>query len=238
MVIERMETESLLDVLFSSRVRARVLAILLMNPGTRWHARALARAVGAQYSGVWKELAHLERAGVLESENAGPVKYYRVNPQLPILSELRGMVLKTVGLGDAIRKTLEGQRKIDAAFLYGSFASGEMDASSDVDLMIIGEAELKRLAPVITRLERELGRAVNYVVFTREEWAERLERGDPFVRNVLAEPKVMLVGDEDGLQRVSAARADQALRGSSNGNQKAAPGRRPRSGRGRAKSGG
>lgn len=235
MVKEKMETESLLDALFSSRVR--VLAILLMNPGTRWHARALARAVGAQYSGAWKELAHLEWAGVLESENVGPVKSYRVNPQLPILSELRGMVLKTVGLGDAIQKTLEGQRKIDAAFIYRSFASGETGASSDVDLRIIGEAELKRLAPVISRLERELGRAVNYVVFTQEEWEERMDRGDPFVKNVLAKPKVMLAGDESGL-RVGAARANQALRGASNGNQKAAPGGRARSGSGRAKSGG
>jgi len=153
----------------------------------------------AQYSAVWRELKSLEEAGLLQSESVGGRKLYRLNPEFPILPELRGILLKTIGAGDLLRKALGRLEGIQVAFIFGSFASGEQDRESDLDLMIIGEVELAELSPVVEELERTLGREVNYVLYTKDEWDSRLAEGDTFASNVRDGPKVMLIGEQDAL---------------------------------------
>ena len=220
----------MLQALFSSRVRVRLLTLFLLSPDPHFHASALTRQVGAQYNAVWKELANLERAGLLLSESSANTKTYRLNPRCPIVPELRAIMLKTEGAGDAIRQAFAGL-DVDAAFIYGSFAAGDIDLQSDIDVMIIGKVELTGLASIVAQLERDLGRAVNYVAYTPEEWREKRNVQDPFVANVLASPKIILIGDEDALRATPAARTHQALQGARRGNPKIAPSRRARSGR-------
>lgn len=237
MVIERIPAPSVLDRLFSSKARVRILALFLLHPGARFHAQALAKSIGIRYSAVWKELVKLERAGILVSDNAGRIKYYSLEPRFPILNELRIIFLKTVWLGDAIRQALSDQPNIYAVFIYGSFASGEMDTSSDIDLMVLGEVDLGTMSPLIMRLEKELGRSINYAIFGKNDWHKRLQAGDPFLTNVLTSPRIMLLGNEDALRRIGAAGQDQALSRQAGRNQKTASGRRPRSLRSRTQSG-
>lgn len=221
-----------LQALFSSRVRVGLLSIFLLNPETPFHASALTQTVGAHYNAVWKELNHLERAGVLLSESSANTKFYRLNPRLPILSELRSIILKTVGVGDHIRNALGNLGQVNAAFIYGSFAAGDMDRQSDLDLMLIGQVDLNRLAPIIARLEKELGRAVNYSAYTPDEWREK--QREPFIANVLSSPRIMLIGDEDALRATRTTRTHQALQGKPRRNSQVAQGRRARPRRRRA----
>jgi len=92
----------MIERLFSSRVRIGLLKQFLLNPDQRCYARMLSRLVGAQYSAVWKELRNLEGAGLLLSEKSGGRRLFWLNPDNPILSDLRAMILKTVGGGDLI----------------------------------------------------------------------------------------------------------------------------------------
>ena len=190
---------SLLERLFSSRVRIQLLSAFLLHPEEPHHIRALASKVDAHYSAVWRELKNLEKAGLLRSESVGGRKLYQLNPEFPILSELRRILLKTVGAGDLLRKVLSRFEGIEAAFIFGSFAEGEQDAESDLDLMILGEVDLAKLSPVVEELEGMLGREVNYVLFTKDEWESRLAEGYGFASNVRDGPKVMLIGEQDAL---------------------------------------
>ena len=216
----------MLQALFSSRVRVRLLTVFLLNPGARFHASALTQTVKAQYNAVWKELNNLERAGVLLRESSANTKVYSLNPRLPILSELRGIILKTAGAGDHIRNALNDLGQMDAAFIYGSFAAGDIDHQSDLDLMLIGQVDLNRLAPIIARLEKELGRAVNYIAYTPDEWREK--QREPFIANVLASPKIMLIGDKDAIRATRTTRTHQAVQGTPRRNPKIVASRRAR----------
>ncbi len=217
-----------LEALFSSRVRVRLLTIFLLNPDEQLHARALVPMVGAHYNAVWKELRNLEQAGALLVESSPTVKSYRLNPDFPILPELRGIVLKTAGVGDAVRQALAQFPDAQAAFIYGSFASGDMDRASDIDLMVIGPVDLTRFASAVSRLEKELGRAVNYVAYSGAEWREKVRKRDPFVANVLAAPKIMLIGSEDALRSAPTTKTPQTLQGASRRGQAAIGPRRAR----------
>jgi predicted nucleotidyltransferase len=219
----------MLEALFSSRVRVRLLTVFLLNPDSHFHARVLAQMVGAQYSAVWKELKNLEQAGLLCSESSPRFKAYYVNTRFSILPELRSIILKTAGVGDRIRRELEGIGQTEAVFVYGSFAVGDADSQSDIDLMLIGKIDLTQLAPIIARLEKDLGRAVNYTAFTPDEWGKKQDKREPFVENVLNGPKVMLIGDEDALRTTHTARSNQTLQSSSRRDSKTAKGRSARS---------
>ena len=194
-----LQQNPLLERLFSSRVRVQLLSHFLLHPEARDHIRALASVVGAQYSAVWKELNNLEGAGLLQSESVGGRKIFTLNSQFPIIPELRNILLKTVGAGDLVRESLEDLEGIEVAFIFGSFANGEPDVSSDLDIMLIGDLDVAQVTPVIDEMEKMLARDVNYVSFTQEEWESRLEDGDPFVTNVRDAPKVMLIGTHDDI---------------------------------------
>lgn len=185
--------------LISSRVRVQLLAIFLLRPDEAYHIRALASEVEAQYNAVWKELRNLEEAGLLQSESTAGRKVYRLNPDFPILSELRQILLKTVSVGDLVRNALSGMSGIEAAFIFGSFAEGGIDFESDLDLMILGEVDVALISPVVEEIEKRLSREVNYILFTKEEWESRLAKGDPLASNIRRAPKVMLIGSQDGL---------------------------------------
>jgi predicted nucleotidyltransferase len=189
----------LLKRLFSSRVRIQLLSHFLLHPEARDHIRALASEVDAHYNAVWKELNNLEEAGLLKSETVGGRKIFTLNSQFPIIPELRNILLKTVGAGDLVRESLKDLEGIEEAFIFGSFAEGEPDADSDLDIMLIGDLDVAQATPVIDEMEKILARDVNYVLFTQEEWKSRLENGDIFVTNVRNGPKVILIGSQDDL---------------------------------------
>jgi predicted nucleotidyltransferase len=200
----------MLQAIFSSRVRVKLLTHLFTHPEGQFYARRLARQVAEHYNAVWQELNNLERIGLLVSEHDAGIKYYRLNRDFPIFDELERIVMKTSGMGQALRAAFEAESlgTVEWAFIYGSVAAGEEDAFSDIDLMLVGEINLLPFSAVITRLEDQLGRQINYLALTRLELAQRLADGDPFTENVLTGPKVMLIGDENALREFAQAGSD------------------------------
>lgn len=189
----------MLESILSSRVRAKLLTAFLLSPGDRRHAWELAHSLDESYSAVWKELIRLERIGILASEQTSHAKVYEINRECPIIPELRSIVLKTTGVGSVIRNQLVQLGAVKAAFIYGSYASGEADSLSDLDLMVIGEVALQEFAGVILHLEKELNRPINYLLFSQDEWKAKISSGEPFILNVLQSPKIMLIGDQNAL---------------------------------------
>jgi len=189
----------MLERLFSSRVRVRLIAHFLLHPDVHYYVRELSRQIDANYSAIWKELKNLEQVGLLFSEASMGRKIYRLNSSFLILPELQSIILKTVGAGDLIRQTLNDLDGIEAAFIYGSFAGGEPDMQSDLDLMIIGEMDLSDLSSSIAVLEEQIARPVNYIIYSQEEWKTKIDEGDPFILNVVKGDKIMLMGSVDEL---------------------------------------
>ena len=189
----------MLEKLFSSRVRTKLIKLFFLSPGTGYNALEITQFLGETYSAVWKELVHLEKAGILTSEPKGNAKIYRVNSVNPIAPELYAMVLKTEGVGNVVRQALASSSSINAAFIFGSYASGSADANSDLDLMVIGEVNLEQFSTVISQLESELRRPVNYVIYTEQEWENKVVNREPFALNVKEAPKIFLIGGADAL---------------------------------------
>jgi len=189
----------MLEILFSSRVRAKILTAFFLSPGVEHNAWKLGQALHENYSAVWKELLRLESLGILAGERRGNAKAYRVNSACFIVPELRSLILKTEGVGNTIRQIFLKAGGIEKAFIYGSYVTGEADEQSDLDVMIIGTVDLNQFSLLIANLEKELNRPINYAIFSEKEWDERIARDDPFASNVENSPKIMLIGGEYAL---------------------------------------
>jgi predicted nucleotidyltransferase/predicted transcriptional regulator with HTH domain len=177
-----------------SKARRRLLAYFFTNPAARLHLRDLAERLGIDPSNLSKELGRLEREGLFQSEVSGRQKYFQLNREYPLFDEVRSIVAKTIGAVPLIAQSLQKIEGIGEAFLYGSFARNQQDAVSDVDVLVIGNPKGEALAEAMQKLERRLGREVNYTVLTRREFDLRRARKDAFLENVWHNKRVSLVG--------------------------------------------
>ena len=198
----------MLKQLFSSTVRVKLLTIFLTNPDARFYTRELSRLLEESPYAVQRELHRMESIGLLEIEPEANIKYYAVDKSCPIYPELKSIILKTTGLGDTLREGLTKLGNIELAFVYGSVAAGEEDSLSDIDLMLVGMVDLLELSEIIAQMEGQLGREINYMALTPEELSQRIADGDPFTENVLAGPKVILLGGKDALRQAARTTAD------------------------------
>lgn len=185
----------MLEIILGSRTRTRVLSLLLLSPDPPLHVRELARRSDVNINAVRRELARLEQAGIVRSSSKGNLLLYEANPASPIFDDLRSLFLKTEGIVGALSKALSEMEGIKKAFVFGSFASGEVTLQSDVDLIVVGSIDEDRLMHAARELEERFSREVNYILLSSEEYDRRRSDDDPFLSNVLSGRTIPLVGD-------------------------------------------
>ena len=203
-----MRTSSLLDALFP-KIRQSILAAALMEPARSWYLTDLARQLGVRPSSLQRELSSLVAAGILGRTEDGNRTYYQANTESPIFPELYGLLVKTAGVHDVIRASLDGlEDQIDVAFVYGSLARSEERTSSDIDLMVVGQIRLSELAPRLKVAEAKLKRPVNPSVYPRQEIAKKLAHGHHFLSTVMGGQKLFIVGTVDELASITGLEAN------------------------------
>ena len=193
--------------------RRDVLALLLLHPEESRHVREIARAIGKAPGTLLRELNALAAAGVLVRKPVGNQVHFQADPACPIYEDLRNILKKTVGVADVLREALAPLRdRIRAAFVYGSVARGDERARSDLDVMVVGEASFGDVVAALAPAQESLRREVNPNVYPALELRKKLAAGDPFLKRVLAERKIFIVGGEDDLGKPAAHRQAQGTR--------------------------
>lgn len=191
---------SLAGALFST-TQQRVLGLLFGQPGRSFYANELMALTGGGSGAVQRELARLAHSGLVTQKVIGRQKHYQANPGAPIFAELCGIASKTMGLAEPLRQALAPLApRIYAAFVYGSVAKRQDTASSDIDLTIVSdELTYPDVFTVLEEVTTRLGREVKPTIYSRKQWVQRLARGDSFIKRVLAQPRIWLIGDDDAL---------------------------------------
>jgi predicted nucleotidyltransferase len=180
-----------------SKARQQLLAYYFTNPTALHHLRDLAERLSIDPSNLSKELGRLERDGLFRAEVSGRQKYFQLNREYPLFDEVRKIVTKTIGAAPLITQSLKRIEGINEAYLYGSFAGNQQDTASDIDVLMIGAPREEVLAQAMRRLERQLGREINYTVLTPKEFELRRARKDAFLENVWHNKRVPLIGKDE-----------------------------------------
>ena len=197
--------DSLANALFP-KVRQRVLSVLFSTPDRSFYANEVISLAQSGTGAVQRELANLAQAGLITVTKLGNQKHFQANAQSPLYAELRSLVLKTVGLADVLCQALAPMAAgIRSAFVYGSMASQQDTAKSDVDVLLVSQT--LSYADVFAALEsasQQLKRNINPTLYTPDEFAQRLDQDQAFITRVMNQPKIWLIGQleqKNGQQR-------------------------------------
>ncbi len=198
-----------LSALFSE-AKARVLQLLVLHPESSYYQREIAERTGLRLRAVQQAVRPMVEAGIVRRDKRGNQVFYCADPNCPILPELTGLITKTIGIAEPLRRALEPLRDgIAAALVFGSFASARFRPGSDVDVLVVGEVSPRRVVGAMGHASEEIGREVNAVVMTEAELRARAERDDHFIRSVLAGPTIFVIGDSDELGAIAEREPDR-----------------------------
>jgi len=190
----------MLELLFSSTARVKVLALLLLNPETSFYQREISALTDLPIRAVQREVERLQTLGLLTSFTRGNQVHYQINRDFFLFPELKSIFLKTVGLTALLGSVLKEAENIVLAFIYGSYAADQESTASDIDLLVVGTLSSRALHTSLQEAEKLTRRQINYTLFSPEEFRTRAQTGNGFLQNVLTGPKLFLIGDEDALR--------------------------------------
>ena len=189
--------------LFGKSKRA-LLALFYVQPERSFYLRQVMRTLGIGQGAVQRELARLVDAGLLVRTQVGSQVHYQANAASPIFAELKSLMLKSSGVADVLREALAGlSERITVAFVYGSMAMGTGKASSDVDIMVIGDVSFGDVVSALQPAQKTIGREVNPSVYSKREYRAKLQAKHHFLTSVIDTPKVFIVGGEHELKRLA-----------------------------------
>ena len=193
----------MLEHLFGSKTRVKLLRLFLGNPGTAYYVRELARKAESQIHAIRRELENLERLGIIRAGAASGAdaeelrtrmrKYYQLDEGFSLATELRSLVMKSQFLiEEEFKRQIRKMGSIRFFVLLGTFV-GAVGASTD--LLVVGQLNRKRLARFMHQFEREIGTPVNYTVMSEREFRYRWDAGDRFLYSILEEKKIVVIDE-------------------------------------------
>lgn len=192
-------------VLFGA-TRRKLLSWLFEHPDEAFYLRDLLRRTGSPEGAAQRELKALTAAGLVLRTVSGRQVFFQANRDSPIFSELSSLLTKTTGIAGVVRKALEPlSRGIRFAFIHGSAARNELRQGSDIDLLVVGDVDIGEVVAATRDAEVRLGREINPSVYSNMEFEQKLRDGHHFITSVLRAPYLMLVGDQNELERLARA---------------------------------
>ncbi len=185
-----------------SKARKKILDLFFSDTKKKYYLREMERILDIPVGNIRRELLSLGKSGLFKREKMGKQVYYSLNEESPIFEEFKKIVSKTIGIESQIKKILTLVNNIAIAFIFGSYASGKEDSFSDIDLMLIGNPDDNLLIKKISRLETQIGREINYHIFSLKDWIEKVREKDSFIQNIILKPKIFLIGSKNELSRI------------------------------------
>lgn len=182
-----------------SELRKKLLLYFFSNVDQKLFLREIARTLSLDPGNLSKELSKLEKEGVFNVELRGGQSYFSLNKSYPLFDEVKQIIFKTIGVEGSLREALGSTQDLDFAFIHGSFAKGVEGLTSDIDLVLVGDFDSSEFVENVSKLEKNIGREINYHTYTRKEWDDYKKNNNSFVKNIIDSPKIMLKGDENDL---------------------------------------
>lgn len=182
-----------------STVRVQMIHLFFRNPNNIYYVRQITRELDQEINSIRRELERMSKAGIIKSEARGNRLYYSLNKRYEFYPELLRMAIKSSGLGLAIKKHRKEIGNPQYVMFSGKFAQYRARGRDEVDILLVGDIKTQALQPLIEAEEKIRGHEINYTVMTEDELEFRKARRDPFVNEIFAGGRIMIIGDEDAL---------------------------------------
>jgi predicted nucleotidyltransferase len=176
-----------------SKITQKILGYYLLNPKKEHYINELAGVLEVDPGNLFRQLKQLEADGVLVSDSRGREKYYRLNDHYPLLKELKKTFEFKYGIEKLIKDQLIKMKGLDGAYIFGSYAKNSLNRESDIDLLLIGSHSSLEALRKILPIQKSMGREINVVDMSKQEFRSRKKKKDEFLSNVLNNKTIKLV---------------------------------------------
>ena len=184
-----------------SKTRAAILELFFNDPEKEYYLRQIEKLTGYSVGNIRREIITLEASGLFTHKMLGKIKLYKLNTDYSLYKEIKDIVRKTISIEGRLKAIMNQYKKIEFAFIYGSFAKSKERSASDIDVMVIGSVAPKNIKSDLFRYQSSIGREVNSIVCTKDEFLKKIKDKNHFVSSVSKEPKIFLKGSEDEFKR-------------------------------------
>lgn len=174
-----------------SHTTLKLLVFFFSHEDENLYLNEISRRLNLEKRNLAKKLNELEQEGLFISERRGNLKLYSLNKKFSLYKEYKKIVLKTFGIEQKLKEVLQDIKGISKAYIFGSYASGKMDASSDVDLLVVGDHSSIELQKQIAKLQKDFDREINVINIGSKEYARK--RKDPFIEDIKKKDKIILI---------------------------------------------
>ena len=177
------------EKLFGSKTRAKLLKLFFESPEKSFYVREMTRVIDEQINSVRRELMNLESIGVIKSETFDNKIYYSANTKHPFSRPLSEIFSKKVSSTsrdkDVQESTWEEYCRPVKNYLKGLIVTNRLPGQDGIDLLIIGNDKTKKLTRWAEVVEKKMGKPINYVIMTPDDFTYRKSVKDRFVSEVL-----------------------------------------------------
>ena len=194
----------MIDALFGSKTRVKLLHLFLNNPGKAFYVREITRLIDEQINSVRRELSNMLEVGIITSDSADNKLYYEINQRYEFYVPFRAIFAdeqiesvvetSTHSVWHNLIKELPGVR---LAILAGVLVKG---SGSSVDLLLVGDISSVKLKNVIKQIEKAEARELNYSVLSYDEFYYRLSVRDKFITEILSGKNTVLLDTDNVLK--------------------------------------
>lgn len=192
----------MLEQLFGSQTRVKLLQLFLNNPSDQFYVRELTRILDCQINAIRRELQNLEEMGIVRSvehADANDVveptkkKYYQADSKHILFPELRGMIEKAQFLME--KKFAESLKKTGTIYYLALTGPMVGEKSVSVDLLIVGTIDKPAFARAVSKFQKQIRREINYTLLDKDEFLYRRNVADRFLYSILDGKKIVLVDE-------------------------------------------
>jgi len=187
-----------------------ILELFFNHPEKSYYFRQLGILIGKQPGVFQKDINKLVKSGILLSEYKANSRFFKLNQKHHLYNEYKSIFLKTVGVVGKLKERLSGLKNIKLAFVFGSFARNKEDYYSDVDLMIIGKPDENKLVTIVSKIETEISREINYSIFSANDFKKGIHEKEVFLEEIIDKPKIFIISDQNELAKIIGKRRTSA----------------------------
>lgn len=176
-------------------MQLRLLALLLLQPERRWTLQELTDALGSPASSVHRELGRAEDSGIVLRDASGRPHRFTAATEDSFYEPLVLLLRRSVGVEEALRAVLSDRPDVLAAVIYGSWAGDSRRPDSDIDVLVVGDADLRDLRRQLRPLGKSVARTLDLTVLAPDEFRRLVQKQSSFAQRILEAPTSPLVGD-------------------------------------------
>jgi hypothetical protein len=193
----------ILESLFGSKARARILRFFLLNPEQEYSLAEVAKKNMLEHSRFQKEVNSLKKIKFLLEKSRQGKKYFVLNTEFPFYPELRNLIIKSNVFPQCLSLgKLKNIGDVKLAMLSGVFLNYPK-SKADM-LLVVDNLNRTKLRNLMINLEAEIGKEIRYVLITSEEFKYRMNMLDRFILEFIEGPHDELVNKVPMLKRFAA----------------------------------